>query len=301
MRERSLKQKYALNMDFEVNITLFVQNLTDEVNVQKRTQAFGTGPSGATPNKGEIVASNKTGACCDELNDEGVVDTQFTTLSELFTFPWAVDTFVWYDDGEVGIDVTTDLQNYQQLRHSRHTGCRDDFTTAAIVGPLLFTVVLALIEGFAFTGVGLICVQTLVVSSFFLRTGAATIEAEVAVVTTVDTAEIIGIDSLIVAIVVIDTGDAGQEPLRLAVWLVVSNFRIWNLCRSTLALSSSSFSCLSLSNLFFFPTISISFRFILFFLITICSIMNFLPNVFKCLNTFEAAITKETFQIRIST
>lgn len=32
----------------------------------------------------------------------------------------------------------------------------DDFTTAAIVGPLLFTVVLALIEGFAFTGVGLI-------------------------------------------------------------------------------------------------------------------------------------------------
>lgn len=44
-----------------------------------------------------------------ELNDEGVVDTQFTTLSELFTFPWAVDTFVWYDDGEVGIDVTTDV------------------------------------------------------------------------------------------------------------------------------------------------------------------------------------------------
>jgi len=50
------------------------------------------------------------------------------------------------------------------------------------------------------------CVQTLVVSSFFLRTGAATIEAEVAIVTTVDTVEIIGIDSLIVAIVVIDTG-----------------------------------------------------------------------------------------------
>lgn len=68
-------------------------------------------------------------------------------------------------------------------------------------------------------------------------------EAEVAIVTTVDTEEIIGIDSLIVAIVVIDTGvdvvitatetgssmewlcdigagDAGQEPLRLPVWLV---------------------------------------------------------------------------------
>lgn len=44
-----------------------------------------------------------------ELNDEGVVDTQLTTLSELFTFPCAVVTLVWYDDGEVGIDVTTDV------------------------------------------------------------------------------------------------------------------------------------------------------------------------------------------------
>lgn len=32
----------------------------------------------------------------------------------------------------------------------------DDLTTAAIVGPLLFTVGLVLFEGFAFTGVGLI-------------------------------------------------------------------------------------------------------------------------------------------------
>lgn len=82
------------------------------------------------------------------------------------------------------------------------------------------------------------------ISSFFLRIGAATIETEVvAVVTTVDTVEIVEIDSLIIATVVVDTGvdvvitatetgssmewlfdigagDAGQEPEILAVWLV---------------------------------------------------------------------------------
>lgn len=45
-----------------------------------------------------------------ELNDEGVVDTQLTTLSELFAITCAVDTFVvWYDDGDVVIEVTTDV------------------------------------------------------------------------------------------------------------------------------------------------------------------------------------------------
>lgn len=80
-------------------------------------------------------------------------------------------------------------------------------------------------------------------SSFFLRTGATTIEADVVVVTTVDIVEIVEIDSLIVATAVVDTGvdvvttaiktgssmewlsdigagDAGQEPVTLAVWLV---------------------------------------------------------------------------------
>lgn len=85
--------------------------------------------------------------------------------------------------------------------------------------------------------------QTLVDSSFFLRTGASTIEAVVEVVTTVDTVEIVEIVSLIIATVVVDTGvevvitatetgsslewfcdvgagEAGQEPLTLADWLV---------------------------------------------------------------------------------
>lgn len=48
--------------------------------------------------------------------------------------------------------------------------------------------------------------QTLVVSSFFLRIGAATIEAEVVVVTTVETVEIVEIDSFIVVTNVVDTG-----------------------------------------------------------------------------------------------
>lgn len=85
--------------------------------------------------------------------------------------------------------------------------------------------------------------QTLIVSSFFFRIGAATTEADVVVVTTVVTVEIVEIDSLIIATVVVDTGvevvitatetgssmewlcdigagDAGQEPVTLAVWLV---------------------------------------------------------------------------------
>lgn len=44
-----------------------------------------------------------------ELIDEGVVDTQLTTLSELFTFTCALETLVILDDGEVVIDVTTDV------------------------------------------------------------------------------------------------------------------------------------------------------------------------------------------------
>lgn len=45
-----------------------------------------------------------------ELNDEGVVDTQLTTLSELFTLTWVVEILViWYDEGDVVIDVTTDV------------------------------------------------------------------------------------------------------------------------------------------------------------------------------------------------
>lgn len=78
-----------------------------------------------------------------------------------------------------------------------------------------------------------------------MRTGAATtgVEVVILVVTTVDTVEIVENDSLIIATVVVDTGvevvitgtetgssmewfcdigagDAGQEPVTLAVWLV---------------------------------------------------------------------------------
>lgn len=95
----------------------------------------------------------------------------------------------------------------------------------------------------------------MVVSSFFLRTGAATIEA-VEVVTTVEAVEIVEIDSLIIATAVVDTGvevvitatetgssmewlcdvgagEAGQEPVTLAVWLVgvpISTKHIWISC-----------------------------------------------------------------------